>query len=149
VATSVFGWCARPPSSEPLVTGCRISGKGARSASRRKIFVGFKVDELVKSRRAPFAVIPAKAGIQYLRAVANHLDSGEPRNVYGAGAGVQKIGSMVGPILVMVFEFILRKAVVHTHRGSQSRTRKTCHPEIGQALDSRFQCELTKDHRLS
>ena len=35
--TSVFGWCARPPSPEPLVTGCRVSGKGARSAPREKI----------------------------------------------------------------------------------------------------------------
>jgi hypothetical protein len=39
-----------------------------------------KFDELVKSHRAPFAVIPAKAGIQYLRAVANHLDSGFRRS---------------------------------------------------------------------
>jgi hypothetical protein len=33
-------------------------------------------DELVKSHLAPLAVIPAKAGIQYLRTVANHLGSG-------------------------------------------------------------------------
>jgi hypothetical protein len=38
--------------------------------------VAQKHDELVKSLREPFAVIPAKAGIQYLREVANHLDSG-------------------------------------------------------------------------
>jgi hypothetical protein len=36
--------------------------------------------EFVKSHRAPFAVIPAKAGIPYLRAVANHLDSGFRRS---------------------------------------------------------------------
>jgi hypothetical protein len=38
------------------------------------------LDELVKSHRAPFAVIPAEAGIHYLRAVANHLDSGFRRS---------------------------------------------------------------------
>jgi hypothetical protein len=43
-------------------------------------FEAAKLDELVKSHRAPFAVIPAKAGIQYLRAVANHLDSGFRRS---------------------------------------------------------------------
>jgi hypothetical protein len=34
------------------------------------------VDALVKSRKYPFFVIPAKVGIQYFRALAEYLDSG-------------------------------------------------------------------------
>jgi hypothetical protein len=40
------------------------------------LFSFFKVDELVKSRKIPFSVIPAKAGIQSFQVVADHLDSG-------------------------------------------------------------------------
>jgi hypothetical protein len=39
-----------------------------------KLFLGLKVDAFVKSRRIPFSVIPAKAGIQYLRSVMKSLD---------------------------------------------------------------------------
>ena len=39
-----------------------------------------KIDGLVKSRKYPFFVIPAKAGIQYFRAFAEYLDSGLRRN---------------------------------------------------------------------
>jgi hypothetical protein len=39
-----------------------------------------KFDELVISPKMLFSVIPAKAGIQYLQAVANCLDSGLRRN---------------------------------------------------------------------
>jgi len=38
------------------------------------------IDALVKSRKYPFFVIPAKAGIQYFRALAEYLDSGLRRN---------------------------------------------------------------------
>jgi len=37
-------------------------------------------DGLVKSRKIPFSVIPAKAGIQSFQAVADHLDSGFHRS---------------------------------------------------------------------
>jgi hypothetical protein len=52
---------------------CNYSGsklKGSR----------FKVDELVKSRKTPFFVIPAKAGIQLFQLVAEFLDSGFHRS---------------------------------------------------------------------
>ena len=39
-----------------------------------------KFDELVKSPKTPFSVIPAKAGIQSFQAVADHLDSGFHRS---------------------------------------------------------------------
>ena len=35
-----------------------------------------KIDDLVKSRKVPFSVIPAKAGIQYIQLVSEGLDSG-------------------------------------------------------------------------
>ena len=38
------------------------------------------VDGLVKSRKTPFSVIPAKAGIQSFQIVADHLDSGFHRS---------------------------------------------------------------------
>jgi hypothetical protein len=34
----------------------------------------FKVDKLVKSRKGPFFVIPAEAGIQYFQRVTKNLD---------------------------------------------------------------------------
>ena len=37
-------------------------------------------DELAKSPKIPFSVIPAKAGIQSFQAVADHLDSGFHRS---------------------------------------------------------------------
>ena len=37
---------------------------------------GFKVDELVKSRKTSFFVIPAKAGIQFFQLDTESLDSG-------------------------------------------------------------------------
>ena len=37
-------------------------------------------DEFVKSLKMLFSVIPAKAGIQYLKAVENYLDSGVRRS---------------------------------------------------------------------
>jgi hypothetical protein len=40
----------------------------------------FKVDELVKSRKTPFCVIPAKAGIQFFQLVTEFLDSGFHRS---------------------------------------------------------------------
>jgi len=39
-----------------------------------------KVDELVKSRKTPFFVIPAKAGIQFFQLVTEFLDSGFHRS---------------------------------------------------------------------
>ena len=39
-----------------------------------------KLDGIVKSRKTPFPVIPAKAGIQYFQAVANPLNSGFHRS---------------------------------------------------------------------
>jgi hypothetical protein len=44
------------------------------------IFRGLKSDDLVKSQKIPFPVIPAKAGIQCFQAVANHLDFGFHRS---------------------------------------------------------------------
>jgi hypothetical protein len=35
-----------------------------------------KIDEIVKSRKTPFFVIPAKAGIQFFQLVTEFLDSG-------------------------------------------------------------------------
>jgi len=40
----------------------------------------FKEDALVKSRKTPFPVIPAEAGIQSFQVIANHLDSGFHRS---------------------------------------------------------------------
>ena len=40
----------------------------------------FKGDELVKSQKMPFSVIPAKAGIQYFQIVATIMDSGFHRS---------------------------------------------------------------------
>ena len=37
-------------------------------------------DEFVKSRKIPFSVIPAKAGIQFFQVVTEHLDSGFHRS---------------------------------------------------------------------
>ena len=42
--------------------------------------VHFKLDELVKSRKTPFFVIPAKAGIQLFQLVTEFLDSGFHRS---------------------------------------------------------------------
>ena len=39
-----------------------------------------RVDELVKSRKLPFSVIPAKAGIQSFQPVTENLDSGFHRS---------------------------------------------------------------------
>jgi hypothetical protein len=39
-----------------------------------------KFDELVKSRKIPFSVIPAKAGIQSFQVATEHLDSGFHRS---------------------------------------------------------------------
>ena len=39
-----------------------------------------KGDELVKSRKTPFFVIPAKAGIQFFQFVTEFLDSGFHRS---------------------------------------------------------------------
>jgi hypothetical protein len=39
-----------------------------------------KNDSFVKSRKAAFCVIPAKAGIQYIEIVTKHLDSGFHRS---------------------------------------------------------------------
>ena len=44
-----------------------------------KIFVT-NIDELVKSRKTPFFVIPAKAGIQFFQLVKEFLDSGFHRS---------------------------------------------------------------------
>jgi hypothetical protein len=38
------------------------------------------IDELVKSRKTPFFVIPAKAGIQFFQLVTEFLDSGFHRS---------------------------------------------------------------------
>jgi hypothetical protein len=38
--------------------------------------MGFNLDDLIKSHKIPFYVIPAKAGIQSFQKVADHLDSG-------------------------------------------------------------------------
>jgi len=43
-------------------------------------YEAINLDGLVKSRKYPFFVIPAKAGIQYFRALAEYLDSGLRRN---------------------------------------------------------------------
>ena len=45
-----------------------------------KIISNNKADELVKSRKTPFFVIPAKAGIQFFQLVAEFLDSGFHRS---------------------------------------------------------------------
>ena len=39
-----------------------------------------KIDDLVKSRKIPFFVIPAKAGIQFIQLVTKALDSGFHRS---------------------------------------------------------------------
>jgi len=43
-------------------------------------FSSFNLDELVKSRKTPFFVIPAKAGIQFFQLVTEFLDSGFHRS---------------------------------------------------------------------
>ncbi len=43
-------------------------------------FSSVNLDELVKSRKTPFFVIPAKAGIQFFQLVAEFLDSGFHRS---------------------------------------------------------------------
>ena len=40
----------------------------------------FNLDKLVKSRKTPFFVIPAKAGIQFFQLVTEFLDSGFHRS---------------------------------------------------------------------
>jgi putative ABC transport system substrate-binding protein len=47
---------------------------------QEKKLIFFKFDDLVKSQKIPFPVIPAKAGIQCFQAVADHLDSGFHRS---------------------------------------------------------------------
>ncbi|MBA7707780.1 hypothetical protein ES703_116662 [subsurface metagenome] len=42
--------------------------------------VNVNYDEIVKTRRTAFFVIPAKAGIQYIQIVAKRLDSGFHRS---------------------------------------------------------------------
>jgi len=42
--------------------------------------MGVKFDELVKSRKTPFFVIPAKAGILFFQLVTEFLDSGFHRS---------------------------------------------------------------------
>ncbi len=42
--------------------------------------VSDNIDELVKSRKLPFSVIPAKAGIQSFQSVTENLDSGFHRS---------------------------------------------------------------------
>jgi hypothetical protein len=44
------------------------------------MFSGLKYDELVKSQKTGFFVIPAKAGIQSFKAVKGDLDSGFRRS---------------------------------------------------------------------
>jgi len=46
--------------------------------NRTYLFINF--DELVKSRKTPFFVIPAKAGIQFFQLVTEFLDSGFHRS---------------------------------------------------------------------
>ena len=49
----------------------------------KKFFIKFKeiiIDELVKSQKTVFFVIPAKAGIQSFKAVKGDLDSGFRRS---------------------------------------------------------------------
>ena len=43
-------------------------------------FTFFNFDDLVKSLKIPFPVIPAKAGIQFFQIVINSLDSGFHRS---------------------------------------------------------------------
>jgi hypothetical protein len=50
------------------------------SGIERKPIFKNKIDELVKSRKTPFFVIPAKAGIQFFQLVTEFLDSGFHRN---------------------------------------------------------------------
>ena len=40
----------------------------------------FKLDDLVKSRKTPFFVIPAKAGIQFIQLLTKALDFGFHRS---------------------------------------------------------------------
>ncbi|MBM4332336.1 MAG: hypothetical protein FJ117_14150 [Deltaproteobacteria bacterium] len=47
-----------------------------------------KVDDLVKSQKAPFPVIPAKAGIQLFQGVIKPLDSGFHLSARHRQAGV-------------------------------------------------------------
>jgi hypothetical protein len=42
--------------------------------------MGITIDELVKSRKTPFFVIPAKAGIHFFQLVTEFLDSGFHRS---------------------------------------------------------------------
>ena len=50
--------------------------------SRRKVDTGepLSIDGLVKSRKTPLSVIPAKAGIQFIQIVTKALDSGFHRS---------------------------------------------------------------------
>ena len=51
---------------------------------------GLTVDGLAKSRKTPSPVIPAKAGIQYFQAVADHLNSGFHRSDDFQGSHLDK-----------------------------------------------------------
>jgi hypothetical protein len=55
---------------------CQV--QDSRGCKSRLLFA--KIDELAKSHKMPFSVIPAKAGIQYFQTVAEHLDSGFRRS---------------------------------------------------------------------
>jgi hypothetical protein len=52
----------------------------AASPLTKDSFYTIKFDELVKSRKTSFFVIPAKAGIQFFQLVTEFLDSGFHRN---------------------------------------------------------------------
>jgi hypothetical protein len=43
-----------------------------------RLVSGLNIDAFVRSRRTPFAVIPAKAGIQFIHRLTKHLDPGAP-----------------------------------------------------------------------
>ena len=57
-----------------------LRGDGRRQEGALFVNFGCKLDNGVKSRKTPLFVIPAKAGIQYFRALAESLDSGLRRN---------------------------------------------------------------------
>jgi hypothetical protein len=62
------------PKIEKLRT--KDKGKKIKDKGKRISETSFNLDALVKTRKWPVSVIPAKAGIQVFRGVTNPLDSG-------------------------------------------------------------------------
>ena len=65
-----------------LVSGTKGRAFESRIAHHQiksgRLFSEDNVNDLVRSPKSPFSVIPAKAGIQFIHRLTKHLDSGDP-----------------------------------------------------------------------